>query len=119
MDTPYRFSDPKKVWKYCGVGLQIATTGKDKYGRPKRGKQQLAWAVNRRLKDVAIGMANSAINQRKNIFYSYYERMLKDGATYSNARHQTSRKMLSVMWGMWKNNGRFDEKLAFDQSGKN
>ena len=45
-------------------------------------KQQLAWAVNGRLKDVAIGMATSAINQRKNVFYCYYERMLKAGICY-------------------------------------
>jgi hypothetical protein len=117
MDTPFRFASPKRVWKYCGVGLQVASSGKDQKGRPKKGKLQLAWAVNRRLKDVAMGMAKSAIDQGKNVFYGYYERMLENGATYSNARHAVARKMLSVMWGMWKNNGRFCEKLAFKKSG--
>jgi len=116
MDTAFRFGGPKKVWKYCGVGLQVASSGKDRYGKPKKGRQQLAWAVNRRLKDVAMGMAESAINQRRNVFYSYYERMVKNGLMPSNAKHQVARKMLSVMWGMWKNNGRFDEKLVFDKS---
>jgi len=46
-DTPRRFSNEKKLWKYCGVGLQ-----------------------------------------------------------------RTARKLLSVLWAMWKTNSRFDESLV-------
>ena len=58
-----------------------------------------------------VGAALSAINQKSNAFKDYYERMVKDGVIGSNARHAVARKLLTVMWGMWKSNSRFDENL--------
>jgi transposase len=112
LDTPWRFSSEKKLWKYCGVGLQRTASGTDRFGRPNRGKLKLAWAVNRRLKAVVMGAAMSAINQKDNIFGYEYERMIGDGLTVSNARHAVARKLLSVMWAMWKTSSRFDESLV-------
>jgi transposase len=112
LDTPWRFSNEKKLWKYCGVGLQRSASGTDKFGKPNRGKLQLAWAVNRRLKAVVTGAAMSAINQKNNIFACEYKRMISNGLTVSNARHAVARKMLSVLWAMWKTGSRFDESLV-------
>jgi len=112
LDTPWRFSSEKKLWKYCGVGLQRTASGTDRYGRPNRGKLKLAWAVNRRLKDVVLGGTMSAINQKQNIFSYEYERMVRNGLSESNARHAVARKLLSVMWAMWKTMSRFDESLV-------
>ena len=111
LDTPCRFKQKNKLWKYCGVGLQRTTSGTDKRGRPKAARLQLPWAVNRTLKNAVLGAALSAINQKDNGFRDYYERMLKDGVITSNARHAVARKLLTVMWGMWKTNSRFDENL--------
>jgi len=112
LDTPWRFSNEKKLWKYCGVGLQRTASGTDRYGNPNRGKLQLAWAVNRRLKGVITGAAMSAINQKNNIFAYEYGRMIRNGLTASNARHAVARKLLSVLWAMWKTTSRFDESLV-------
>jgi len=112
LDTPWRFSNEKKLWKYCGVGLQRTASGTDRFGKPNRGKLQLAWAVNRQLKGVVTGAAMSAINQKNNIFAYEYERMIRNGLTQSNARHAVARKMLSVLWAMWKTSSRFDESLV-------
>lgn len=112
LDTPWRFSSEKKLWKYCGVGLQRTASGTDRFGRPNRGKLQLSWAVNRRLKAVITGAAMSAINQRHNIFAYEYVRMLRNAMTPSNARHAVARKLLSVLWAMWKTSSRFDESLV-------
>jgi transposase len=111
LDTPWRFKKKNKLWKYCGVGLQRATSGTDKKGKPKPARLKLPWAVNRALKNAVLGAAQSAINQKDNAFRDYYERMIRYGVITSNARHSVSRKMLTVMWGMWKTNSRFDEKL--------
>jgi len=111
MDTPWRFKQKNKLWKYCGVGLQRTTSGTDKKGRPKPARLQLPWAVNRTLKNAVLGAALSAINQKSNAFRDYYERMVKDGVITSNARHAVARKLLTVMWGMWKSSSRFDENL--------
>jgi transposase len=112
LDTPWRFRKKNKLWKYCGVGLQRATSGTDKKGRPKPARLQLPWAVNRTLKNAVLGAAISAINQKSNVFGDYYERMLAVGMMPGNARHAVARKLLTVMWAMWKTNSRFDESLC-------
>lgn len=109
LDTPWRFAHKNKLWKYCGVGLQRTASGADKKGQPKPAKLQLAWAVNRLLKNMILGAAHTAIHQNTNLFKSYYERMIQDGIIPSNARHAVARKMLTVLWGMWKTNSRFSE----------
>jgi transposase len=112
LDTPWRFGGSKKLWKYCGVGLKRFASGSDKEGRPKTGNLRLFRAVNRRLKDAVMGAALSAMCQSSNPFADHYERMVRNGVTPSNARHTVARKMLSVMWGMWKTNCRYDESLV-------
>lgn len=112
LDTPWRFASRRKLWKYCGVGIERCSSGKDRFGRPKVGLLQLAWAVNKRLKDAAMGAARSAIDQGGNVFAAQYERLVSDGLSKANARHTVSRKILTVMWGMWKSGQPFDEALA-------
>ncbi len=110
LDTPWRFKKKNKLWKYCGVGLQRTTSGTDKKGNPKPARLKLPWAVNKTLKNAVLGAAQSAINHKDNAFRDYYERITQNGMITSNARHAVARKMLTVMWGMWKTNSRFDEK---------
>ena len=115
LDTPWRFKKKNKLWKYCGVGLQRTTSGTDKKGKPKPARLKLPWAVNRILKNAVLGAALSAINQKSNVFKDYYERMVQDGIVPSNARHAVARKLLTVIWAMWKTNSSFDEKLVCDE----
>jgi transposase len=110
LDTPWRFKKKNKLWKYCGVGLQRSASGTDKKGRPKPARLQLPWAVNRTLKNAVLGAAISAINKNDNVFRDDYERMVQNGMITSNARHAVARKMLTVMWGMWKTTSQFNEK---------
>ena len=112
LDTPWRFKKKNKLWKYCGVGLVRTASGTDKKGRPKPARLRLPWAVNRTLKNAVLGAAASAINQKDNPFRDYYERMVADGIMPSNARHAVARKLLTVMWAMFKTNSRFDESLC-------
>jgi hypothetical protein len=102
IDTPWRFRKKNKLWKYCGIGLQRTASGTDKKGKPKPARLQLPWAANRILKSAILGAALTAINQEQNSFKTDYERMVRDGMIHSNARHTVARKMLTVMWGMWK-----------------
>ena len=102
LDTPWRFRKKNKLWKYCGIGLQRTTSGKDKKGKPKPAMLQLPWAANRVLKNAILGAALTAINQKQNSFKTDYERMVRNGVVPSNARHTVARTLLTVMWGMWK-----------------
>ena len=108
LDTPWRFKKKTQLWKYCGVGLQRSTSGQDRYGRDRPARLSLAWAVNKQLKNVMMGAAMSAICSRDNVFRRDYERRLADGTVAKNARHAVARKMLTVMWGMWKTQRPFD-----------
>jgi transposase len=112
LDTPWRFKTRNKLWKYCGVGLQRATSGQDRHGREHPTQLQLAWPVNKRIKNVVVGATISAIYRRDNGFRQDYERMVSHGTLVSNARHAVARRLLAVLWGMWKNHHRFDPRLC-------
>jgi transposase len=108
LDTPWRFKKKNKLWKYCGIGLQRTASGTDKKGKPKPARLQLPWAANRILKNAILGAALTAINQKDNDFKNGYERMVQNGIMPSNARHTVARKLLTVMWGIWKRSCQFD-----------
>lgn len=112
VDTPWRFKTPKKLWKYCGVGLQRTASGTGKNGKPRPGYLRLPWAVNRRLKNVAMGAAITVVSCGGNVFRDYYKELLRKGVTCSNARHSVARKIITVMWGMWKTTRRFDPQCV-------
>jgi transposase len=111
LDTPWRFKNRAKLYKYCGVGLVRASSGKDAKGRPKPPRLRLPWAVNRRIKNAVLGAATSAIEKSDNAFKAYYERMLSHGITPANAKHSVARKMVSTMSALWKTGNQYDEKL--------
>jgi hypothetical protein len=69
---------------------------------------QLAWQVNRHLKNAVMGTALSAVQQGDNGFARQYERLVHNGLSSGNARHTVARKILTVMWGMWKTSSPFD-----------
>jgi transposase len=112
LDTPWRFRHAKALWKYCGVGLLRFASGTDRQGRAKPGKLRLPWAVNRRLKDAVMGAAITAIYAGNNVFSAYYGERIRKGLTAGNARRSVARKLLSVMWGMWKTGRRFDPRCV-------
>jgi transposase len=109
-DTPWRFDTPNKLCRYFGVGLRRTASGTGKDGKPKPGYLRLPWAVNRYLKNVAIGAALSAIQGNGNVFRDYYQKLIRRGVKSSNARHTVARKIITVMWGMWKTTRRFEPR---------
>jgi len=111
LDTPWRFKRKSQLWKYCGLGLVHNSSGKDSRGRYKTGQLRLVWHANKRLKNAVMGATVCVINGKDNVFKDYYEKLIDDGLTQSNARHAVARKLLTVMWGMWKRSCRFDESL--------
>jgi len=94
------------------VGLQRTASGTDKKGKPKPARLQLPWATNRILKNAILGAAITAINQKRNAFKTDYERMVQNGIIPANARHTVARKLLTVMWGIWKTNCQFNLSRA-------
>jgi transposase len=111
LETPWRFKTKSKLWKYCGVGLERCQSGTDRRGRPKPARLKLSPRCNRTLKNVVIGAARSIIDKGDNVFQRNYEGMVANGMSHSNALHALARKVLTVMWGMWKSQRSFDPHL--------
>jgi len=112
MDTPWRFASRKKARVYCGVGLRRFASGTDKWGREKRGTLRLAWATNKRLKDVVMGATISAINQGDNVLAEGYSQRISQGMSPGNARHAVARKQVDRMMAMWKTGSEYCPELA-------
>lgn len=110
LDTPWRFGRANQLWRYCGVGLQSRSSGTDRLGRPKSGTQHVARQVNRHLKNAVMGAAINAI-VGANPFGDQYRRLLKKGMSPGNARRTVARKLLTVLWSMWKRNAPYDPSL--------
>ncbi|MCX6032120.1 MAG: transposase [Chloroflexi bacterium] len=112
MDTPWRFATRKKAWRYCGVGLQRYASGTDRWGREKPGTQRLAWAANKRLKNVVMGATMSAIHQGDNVIALGYQQRVAQGMCPGNARHAMARKQVDRMMAMWKKGSAYSPELA-------
>jgi len=107
VDTPWRFRSASCLNKYCGVGLRRVRSGTDRHGRPKPGYVCPPAEYNRRLKDALIGATLSAL-MGQNSFAEQYRRLLQNGLTSGNARRAVARRLLKVLWGMWKTNQAYD-----------
>jgi len=112
VDTPWRFASRKKAWRYCGVGLQRYASGTDRWGREKPGTVRLAWAINKRLKNVVVGATMSAIHQGDNVLAQGYRQRLAAGMSPGNARHAMARKQVDRMMAMWKSGSQYCPELA-------
>jgi transposase len=55
VDTPFRFASKAALWRYCGIGLMRQHSGQGPT------KTRLDVRGNRRLKDVLLGAAKSAV----------------------------------------------------------
>jgi transposase len=109
LDTPFRFPSKSRLWKYCGIGLERQTSGTDKKGRSKPARLKMPWRRNGRLKNAILGAATGMI-RTNNPFAHHYERMIQHGIKPSNARHTIARKLITVMWTMWKNQTPYDPR---------
>ena len=63
LDTPWRFFNPKKFWKYCGVGLKNTSSGTNRYDKPNTPRLCLYRNANRRLKAITLGAVLSAVRR--------------------------------------------------------
>lgn len=102
VDTPWRFKSKAALWKYCGIGLERRHSG---HG-PMRTR--LSRRGNRRLKDVLLGAAKSAIAQAANPFADKYQVWIEQGGNIPHARRNVARCLAAVLWSLWKTGHRYD-----------
>ena len=98
LDTPWRFRNKSKLWRYMGIGLKRRTSGSG--AAVVRVSQQ----ANHHLKDAILGAANSAIRTKDNPFADQFRRWREEeGQSFLNARRNVARSMAVTLWGIWKN----------------
>jgi hypothetical protein len=97
VQTPHRFSNIRKLWRYCRLGVSRRSSDGRPLSRPK-----LDPAGCGRLKDVTR-KAFDAAQRRKddNLFKRAYERSLAGTHNKTQARLSVQRKFVSVLRAMW------------------
>jgi transposase len=103
VDTPHRFPSVSTLWRYCGIGLERRHSG----AGPT--KVRLASRGHRRLKDVLLGAAKSAIASANNPYADKYEVWRNEtGLAPTTARRNVARALAATLWSLWKSGGEYD-----------
>lgn len=98
VQTPDRFSNKRKLWSYCRLGIAQRSSDDKPLGR---------MALNRNgvgvLKDVSRKSFEGAMKTREdNLFKRFFRRSLEVTHNETHARLSTQRKILAVMRAVWK-----------------
>ena len=103
VDTPWRFRSKAALWKYCGIGLERRHSGNG----PLR--MRLSRRGNRRLKDVLLGAAKSAIAQADTPFADKFRYWVEEeGLPVPHARRNVARCLAATLWSLWKTGEQYD-----------
>lgn len=102
IDTPWRFRSPAALWRYCGIGLKRRHSGKG------RVKICLDECGNRRLKDVLLGAARTAVTGENPFADKYRYWIQEEGMHPATARRNVARGLARVLWSMWKTGSSYD-----------
>jgi len=111
LDTPWRFADKRRLWKYMGIGLAREHSGNG-YTRVHVDNSS-----NRTLKDVILGAAETVIMHKSGELYRRYEYWRAEGQAYKNARRNVARDIAAACWAMWKTGAEFEERLLGGKPG--
>jgi transposase len=105
LDTPWRFRSKAALWRYCGIGLERRHSGSG----PVRS--QLDHRGNRRLKNILLGAARSAIASTDNPFAEKYRYWTEEeGMPLPNARRNVARSLATTLWSLWKTDHEYDSR---------
>lgn len=102
---PHRFSDRHKLWRYSRLGITVCETG----GKAIR-HQRLDRAGNGALKDISRKAFQAALRSGgDSLIKRAYARTLKSTGSEVHARLTTQRKILAIMWSMWRCGTPYDD----------
>lgn len=113
LDTPWRFKSKQALWKYMGIGLERRQSGNG----PVR--LQVVRRANRILKGAILGAAQTAIRHADNPFARQYDQWRTDGLAPPEARRNVARSLAATLWGLWKNNTRYEPQWVGSASRRN
>ena len=99
VQTPQRFRSKRQLWRYCRLGI----TNRQSNGQPL-GRQRLDSSGVGILKSLSFQAFCAARAAGGNEFDLHYEETLARTGDKTHARLNTQRKILAVLYGMWKRN---------------
>jgi transposase len=110
IETPERFSDKHKLWKYAG----LAITDRSSDGKPL-GYRRLDRRGNRELKNLSYHAWRTACKSTTgpNAIQKFYRASRERTGDVRHARLNTQRKILEAMWRLWGRHQPFDPEKFF------
>lgn len=105
LETPHRFADKRKVWKYAGLGIDRESSGGKIYG------EKLGQEYNRLLKYTAKQAAQAALKTDNAFRRAYLEMTLRKGIASHRAVLTIARDILATAWAMWKKGERYNPEI--------
>lgn len=97
IQTPHRFSNVRKIWRYCRLGVSRRSSDGKLLSHPKLDRAGCG-----RLKDVSRKAFDAALRRKDdNAFKRAYERSLASTHDKTHARLSVQRKIVSVLRAMW------------------
>lgn len=107
IQTPHRFATRQQVWKYCQLGI----TDRSSDNKPL-GFKRLDKSGNSELKSMSYNAwKGSLITKDLNAVSSFFQASLARTHNRTKARLNTQRKILTVLWTMWKNEQEYNPEL--------
>lgn len=98
VQTPYRFPTKQTLWRYCRLGVIHRTSD----NRPV-GRKRLDRSGHAILKDMTYRAWLGSLNRKDdNEVKAFFERSLARTKNRTHARLNTQRKIITVLWTIWK-----------------
>lgn len=97
LQTPRRFSNKRKLWRYCRLGITRRESNGKRLAHPRLDNAGVG-----SLKDVSRKVFEAARRTKKdNSFKRFYEQSLLNTKNAVHARLSTQRKILATLRAMW------------------
>jgi transposase len=108
IQTPHRFAHKRKLWRYCRLGI----TDRSSDGKPL-GFKRLDRSGVSELKALSYRAWLGAMGGDNEV-RKFYSRSLRQTLSHVHARLNTQRKIIAVMYGMWKRGDAYRPELFLD-----
>ena len=108
VQTPHRFSNKRKLWRYCRLGISYRSSDGQLLSYPKLDRAGCG-----PLKDVARKAFEVAVNSKDdNQFKRAFKQTLGRTHDKTHARLTVMRKIVSVLRAMWLTNSPYQDELG-------
>ena len=108
VQTPHRFSNKRKLWRYCRLGISYRSSDGQPLSHPRLDRAGCG-----PLKDVARKAFQVAVNSKAdNQFKRAFEQALASTHDQTHARLTVMRKIVSVLRAMWLTNSPYQDELG-------